>query len=154
MGDKKNWVLSKINSIYRIISLPFPTLLRLARLGALCSLSLSFPRFESKNQHLMGSLLGDWPSFDPHNFSQVRPSDPSSPSVSILPHFYFIINRTHLDINIYFFIEFHSNEELWTLFDLCSFWMIPTCVFWLLKFMRICNCFYWLGWSLETYWFL
>jgi DET1- and DDB1-associated protein 1 len=29
-------------------------------------------------------LLGDWPSFDPHNFSQLRPSDPSNPSVSIL----------------------------------------------------------------------
>ncbi|CAL5330353.1 unnamed protein product [Camellia sinensis] len=28
----------------------------------------------------MGSLLGDWPSFDPHNFSQLRPSDPSNPS--------------------------------------------------------------------------
>ncbi|KAG2681055.1 hypothetical protein I3843_11G126700 [Carya illinoinensis] len=28
----------------------------------------------------MGSMLGDWPSFDPHNFSQLRPSDPSSPS--------------------------------------------------------------------------
>ncbi|KAK7839268.1 hypothetical protein ACB098_10G124600 [Castanea mollissima] len=28
----------------------------------------------------MGSLFGDWPSFDPHNFSQLRPSDPSSPS--------------------------------------------------------------------------
>ncbi|KAJ6712543.1 DET1- AND DDB1-ASSOCIATED PROTEIN 1 [Salix purpurea] len=28
----------------------------------------------------MGSLLGDWPSYDPHNFSQLRPSDPSNPS--------------------------------------------------------------------------
>ncbi|XP_030948820.1 DET1- and DDB1-associated protein 1 [Quercus lobata] len=28
----------------------------------------------------MGSLFGDWPSFDPHNFSQLQPSDPSSPS--------------------------------------------------------------------------
>ncbi|XP_050229985.1 DET1- and DDB1-associated protein 1 [Mercurialis annua] len=28
----------------------------------------------------MGSLLGDWPSFDPHNFSQLRPTDPSNPS--------------------------------------------------------------------------
>ncbi|XP_011029356.1 PREDICTED: DET1- and DDB1-associated protein 1 [Populus euphratica] len=28
----------------------------------------------------MGSLLGDWPSFDPHNFSQLRSSDPSNPS--------------------------------------------------------------------------
>ncbi|XP_010658376.1 DET1- and DDB1-associated protein 1 isoform X2 [Vitis riparia] len=29
----------------------------------------------------MGSTLGDWPSFDPHNFSQLRPSDPSNPSM-------------------------------------------------------------------------
>ncbi|KAF7828225.1 DET1- and DDB1-associated protein 1 [Senna tora] len=31
----------------------------------------------------MGSILGNWPSYDPQNFSQLRPSDPSSPSVSI-----------------------------------------------------------------------
>ncbi|KAG4211454.1 hypothetical protein ERO13_A02G105400v2 [Gossypium hirsutum] len=29
---------------------------------------------------MMGSMLGDLPSFDPHNFSQLRPSDPSNPS--------------------------------------------------------------------------
>ncbi|KAB2017169.1 hypothetical protein E1A91_D08G143400v1 [Gossypium mustelinum] len=28
----------------------------------------------------MGSMLGNLPSFDPHNFSQLRPSDPSNPS--------------------------------------------------------------------------
>ncbi|KAH9626636.1 hypothetical protein KSS87_001096 [Heliosperma pusillum] len=28
----------------------------------------------------MGSLFGDWPSYDPHNFTQLRPSDPSNPS--------------------------------------------------------------------------
>ncbi|KAM2227726.1 hypothetical protein ACFXTI_014503 [Malus domestica] len=28
----------------------------------------------------MGSLFGDWPSYNPHNFSQLRPSDPSNPS--------------------------------------------------------------------------
>ncbi|GLU05858.1 hypothetical protein SLE2022_229350 [Rubroshorea leprosula] len=28
----------------------------------------------------MGSMLGNWPSFDPHNFSQLRPSNPSNPS--------------------------------------------------------------------------
>ncbi|XP_002509861.2 DET1- and DDB1-associated protein 1 [Ricinus communis] len=28
----------------------------------------------------MSSLLGDWPSFDPHNFTQLRPTDPSNPS--------------------------------------------------------------------------
>ncbi|NP_001353870.1 uncharacterized protein LOC101255014 [Solanum lycopersicum] len=28
----------------------------------------------------MGSMFGEWPSIDPHNFSQLRPSDPSTPS--------------------------------------------------------------------------
>ncbi|XP_012086821.1 DET1- and DDB1-associated protein 1 isoform X2 [Jatropha curcas] len=28
----------------------------------------------------MGSMLGDWPSFDPQNFSQLRPTDPANPS--------------------------------------------------------------------------
>ncbi|KAL3499299.1 hypothetical protein ACH5RR_038392 [Cinchona calisaya] len=28
----------------------------------------------------MGSVFGDWPSIDPMNFSQLRPSDPSSSS--------------------------------------------------------------------------
>ncbi|KAK4771420.1 hypothetical protein SAY87_031952 [Trapa incisa] len=32
----------------------------------------------------MDSLFGDWPSFDPHNFSHFRPSDPSNPSVSAI----------------------------------------------------------------------
>ncbi|KAH7294728.1 hypothetical protein KP509_27G015300 [Ceratopteris richardii] len=27
----------------------------------------------------MTSALGDWPSYNPHNFSQFRPSDPSHP---------------------------------------------------------------------------
>lgn len=30
----------------------------------------------------MGSSFGDWPSYNPHNFSHFRPSDPSNPSVS------------------------------------------------------------------------
>ncbi|KAL9331563.1 hypothetical protein ACSQ67_001173 [Phaseolus vulgaris] len=32
------------------------------------------------NRHSMESVLGNWPSYDPHNFSQLRPSDPSSSS--------------------------------------------------------------------------
>ncbi|XP_071696147.1 DET1- and DDB1-associated protein 1 [Rutidosis leptorrhynchoides] len=29
----------------------------------------------------MGSRIdGNWPSFDPHNFTQLRPNDPSAPS--------------------------------------------------------------------------
>ncbi|KAL2320729.1 hypothetical protein Fmac_029698 [Flemingia macrophylla] len=28
----------------------------------------------------MESTLGNWPSYDPHNFSQLRPSDPSCSS--------------------------------------------------------------------------
>lgn len=30
------------------------------------------------------SMLGSWPSFDPHNFSQFKPNDPSNPSVCTL----------------------------------------------------------------------
>ncbi|KAK9716625.1 hypothetical protein RND81_06G246400 [Saponaria officinalis] len=29
---------------------------------------------------MMESLLGDWPSYDPHNFTQLRPTHPSIPS--------------------------------------------------------------------------
>ncbi|KAK7285630.1 hypothetical protein RJT34_20407 [Clitoria ternatea] len=28
----------------------------------------------------MDSVLGNWPSYDPHNFTQLRPSDPSTSS--------------------------------------------------------------------------
>ncbi|MBA0736832.1 hypothetical protein Gogos_010322 [Gossypium gossypioides] len=35
----------------------------------------------------MGSMLGNLPSFDSHNFSQLRPSDPSNPS-KIVPSTY------------------------------------------------------------------
>ncbi|CAL5437541.1 unnamed protein product [Camellia sinensis] len=60
--------------------------LYISETAALCSaplpLSLSLSRFFDRiySFPLMGSLLGDWPSFDPHNFSQLRPSDPSNPS--------------------------------------------------------------------------
>ncbi|KNA07151.1 hypothetical protein SOVF_174490 [Spinacia oleracea] len=30
----------------------------------------------------MHSMFGDWPSHDPHNFSQLRPSDPANPLLS------------------------------------------------------------------------
>ncbi|XP_027914247.1 DET1- and DDB1-associated protein 1 isoform X1 [Vigna unguiculata] len=47
-----------------------------------------FPLFSRLNlseicssiHHSMESVLGNWPSYDPHNFSQLRPSDPSSSS--------------------------------------------------------------------------
>ncbi|CAM6126012.1 unnamed protein product [Calypogeia fissa] len=31
----------------------------------------------------MGSPFGDWPSYDPHNFSQLRPADPSGHPLQI-----------------------------------------------------------------------
>ncbi|VFQ82845.1 unnamed protein product [Cuscuta campestris] len=54
-------------------------------------LSFSFPSSSTNLQSVsgaapptvapsMGSMFGDWPSFDPHNFTQLRPSDPSAPS--------------------------------------------------------------------------
>ncbi|XP_042481647.1 DET1- and DDB1-associated protein 1 [Macadamia integrifolia] len=42
----------------------------------------------------MGSMLGDWPSFDPHNFSQIRPSDPSNPSKLMPATYHPTHNRT------------------------------------------------------------
>ncbi|CAD5170775.1 DET1- and DDB1-associated protein 1-like [Musa acuminata AAA Group] len=36
----------------------------------------------------MGSLLGDWPSYDPHNFSQLRPADPSAQPSKLTPATY------------------------------------------------------------------
>ncbi|RZB47830.1 hypothetical protein D0Y65_051411 [Glycine soja] len=44
--------------------------------------------------HSMDSLLGNWPSFDPHNFSQLRPSDPSSSSRMTLPTYHPTHSRT------------------------------------------------------------
>jgi Det1 complexing ubiquitin ligase len=41
----------------------------------------------------MGSLLGDWPSFDPHNFSQFHPADPTAQPTVISPIlvFFFLV---------------------------------------------------------------
>ncbi|XP_010919129.1 DET1- and DDB1-associated protein 1 [Elaeis guineensis] len=33
----------------------------------------------------MGSLLADWPSYNPHNFSQIRPADPSAQPSKLTP---------------------------------------------------------------------
>ncbi|XP_062074425.1 DET1- and DDB1-associated protein 1 isoform X1 [Humulus lupulus] len=46
------------------------------------SLFLSFS-VQGTTSIFMGSMLGDWPSYNPHNFSQLRPSDPSSPSMTL-----------------------------------------------------------------------
>ncbi|KAK9103733.1 hypothetical protein Sjap_020987 [Stephania japonica] len=42
----------------------------------------------------MGSLLGDWPSYNPHNFSQLRPSDPATPSKATPATYHPTHNRT------------------------------------------------------------
>ncbi|GAB4857431.1 DET1- and DDB1-associated protein 1 [Ancistrocladus abbreviatus] len=42
----------------------------------------------------MGSILGNWPSYDPHNFSQLRPSDPSNPSTVTPATYHPTHNRT------------------------------------------------------------
>ncbi|XP_078445936.1 DET1 complexing ubiquitin ligase [Wolffia australiana] len=42
----------------------------------------------------MGSLLGNWPSRDPHNFSQLRPADPSEPSKLTAATYYPTHSRT------------------------------------------------------------
>ncbi|KAL8088901.1 DET1- and DDB1-associated protein 1-like [Apium graveolens] len=42
----------------------------------------------------MGSNLGDLPSYDPHNFSQLKPSDPSNPSKMTLITYHPTHDRT------------------------------------------------------------
>ncbi|KAM6557581.1 hypothetical protein CsatB_004600 [Cannabis sativa] len=42
----------------------------------------------------MGSMIGDWPSYNPHNFSQLRPSDPSTPSKMTLTTYHPTHNQT------------------------------------------------------------
>ncbi|KMT14570.1 hypothetical protein BVRB_4g073400 [Beta vulgaris subsp. vulgaris] len=42
----------------------------------------------------MGSMFGDWPSYDPHNFSQLRPSDPSNASTLTAATYHPTHNRT------------------------------------------------------------
>ncbi|KAF8413232.1 hypothetical protein HHK36_001208 [Tetracentron sinense] len=42
----------------------------------------------------MGSLFEDWPSFDPHNFSQLRPSDPANPSKMVPATYHPNLSRT------------------------------------------------------------
>uniref|UniRef100_A0A0D6R817 DET1- and DDB1-associated protein 1 domain-containing protein n=1 Tax=Araucaria cunninghamii TaxID=56994 RepID=A0A0D6R817_ARACU len=42
----------------------------------------------------MGSSLGDWPSYNPHNFSELRPSDPSHPSQLTAVTYYPTHSRT------------------------------------------------------------
>ena len=64
---------------------PFPLFSRL---------NFSLSGIWSNSQHSMDSLLGNWPSFDPHNFSQLRPSDPSSSSRMTLPTYHPTHSRT------------------------------------------------------------
>ncbi|KAL8141614.1 hypothetical protein V2J09_014646 [Rumex salicifolius] len=42
----------------------------------------------------MGSMLGNWPSYDPHNFSQLRSSDKDNPSRLIPATYHPTHNRT------------------------------------------------------------
>ncbi|XP_060971961.1 meiotic recombination protein SPO11-2 isoform X3 [Cannabis sativa] len=47
-----------------------------------------------KTSIFMGSMIGDWPSYNPHNFSQLRPSDPSTPSKMTLTTYHPTHNQT------------------------------------------------------------
>ncbi|PIA49126.1 hypothetical protein AQUCO_01300171v1 [Aquilegia coerulea] len=42
----------------------------------------------------MGSLFGEWPSHNPNNFSQLRPSDPLNPSELTAATYHPTHNRT------------------------------------------------------------
>ncbi|MBA0709303.1 hypothetical protein Golax_024341 [Gossypium laxum] len=58
----------------------------------------------------MGSMLGNLPSFDPHNFSQLRPSDPSNPSVSILVILFQPNSSFQNTSHMYFISGFYLNN--------------------------------------------
>ncbi|MCO5568656.1 hypothetical protein L7F22_022355 [Adiantum nelumboides] len=68
---------------------------------------------------LMGSLFGDWPSYNPHNFSQLKPSDPSH-SLQLTPATYYAThNRTippahqviSTEVNNILLRHFHQSSE-------------------------------------------
>ncbi|XP_020395256.1 DET1- and DDB1-associated protein 1 isoform X5 [Zea mays] len=42
----------------------------------------------------MGSPLGGWPSYNPHNFSQLVPADPSAQPSNVTPATYVATHRT------------------------------------------------------------
>ncbi|KAF3791000.1 hypothetical protein EJ110_NYTH15342 [Nymphaea thermarum] len=42
----------------------------------------------------MESVWGNWPSYDPHNFSQLKPSDPAHPSKLVAATYHPTHNRT------------------------------------------------------------
>ncbi|WVZ55258.1 hypothetical protein U9M48_005941 [Paspalum notatum var. saurae] len=42
----------------------------------------------------MGSPLGGWPSYNPHNFSQLVPADPSAQPSNVTPTTYIATHRT------------------------------------------------------------
>ncbi|KAI5062048.1 hypothetical protein GOP47_0022587 [Adiantum capillus-veneris] len=68
---------------------------------------------------LMGSLFGDWPSYNPHNFSQLRPSDPSHPLQLTPATYYATHNRTippahqviSTEVNNILLRHFHQSSE-------------------------------------------
>ncbi|KAL5209040.1 hypothetical protein ABZP36_004663 [Zizania latifolia] len=42
----------------------------------------------------MGSPMGNWPSYNPHSFSQVVPADPSAQPSNVTPATYIATHRT------------------------------------------------------------
>ncbi|XP_066388855.1 DET1- and DDB1-associated protein 1-like [Miscanthus floridulus] len=47
----------------------------------------------------MGSPLGGWPSYNPHNFSQLVPADPSAQPSNVTPATYVATHRTDVPPN-------------------------------------------------------
>ncbi|XP_062216980.1 DET1- and DDB1-associated protein 1-like isoform X5 [Phragmites australis] len=47
----------------------------------------------------MGSPLGGWPSYNPHNFSQIVPADPSAQPSNVTPTTYIATHRTDPPLN-------------------------------------------------------
>ncbi|KAF4354840.1 hypothetical protein F8388_018044 [Cannabis sativa] len=73
-------------------SLPNTSLRFLGGILGECGLFLGWLHW--KTSIFMGSMIGDWPSYNPHNFSQLRPSDPSTPSKMTLTTYHPTHNQT------------------------------------------------------------
>lgn len=90
-------------------------LAHISEIAALLSLSSELI-YRIRSLALMGSILGDLPSFDPHNFSQLRPSDPSNPSVST-SIFYLLYIYIYIKTHLNFHFDFLFLNEISFLHD-------------------------------------
>ncbi|KAF3582275.1 hypothetical protein DY000_02033833 [Brassica cretica] len=96
MGDSKGHYIIVIAFTGTALPPEKPVLKEYIQSGAVESTPVPLRRRKkiAELQFQMGSILGDLPSFDPHNFSQHRPSDPSNPSRMVPTTYHPTHNRT------------------------------------------------------------